>query len=284
MRLGSSLCPAWWVRRSLERGLVFSRAEIVLSRVGEALDGLRVAFLSDLHAGAFLRESDLCRVFERLARLEPELVLLGGDLVDSSPEDVLELRRPLELLEPPLGIYAVPGNHDYFAEQDLVIWRGVLASSGVRVLENQGQRVKRGPAGLWLAGVEDLDLGRPDLAGALLGCAEEEPILLISHQPDMFHEAAYVGVDLQLSGHTHGGQVCLLGQAPWVRSHTRLGYRGGLFEADGAQLYVGRGAGMTLLPVRIGAPAEVCLIELRGADPEPEPRAHPAEGSSPWPP
>lgn len=265
MSLGSSLCPGWWVRRSLERGLVFSRVELAVSRLGEALDGLRVAFLSDLHAGPFVRESDLCSVFERLARLEPELVLFGGDLVDSSPEDVLELRRPLELLQPPLGMYAVPGNHDYTAERDLVIWRGVLASCGVRVLENQGHRVKRGPDGLWLAGVEDLDLGKPDLARALQGCGGEEPVLLISHQPDMFHEAAYVGVDLQLSGHTHGGQIRLLGQAPWVRSHTRLGYREGLFEADGAQLYVGRGAGMTLLPVRIGAPAEVSLIELRAA-------------------
>jgi predicted MPP superfamily phosphohydrolase len=263
MHLGSWLYPSAWARRSLERELVFSRVEVVLSRLGEALDGLRVAFLSDLHAGAFMGEADFCLLFERLARLEPELVLLGGDLVDSSPEDILQLQRGLELLESPLGVFAVPGNHDYAAEEDLVIWRGVLASCGVRILENQGQRIKRGPASLWLAGVDDLELARPDLERALLGSQPDEPILLVSHQPDLFHEAAYAGVDLQLSGHTHGGQIRLLGQAPWVRSHTRLGYCEGLFELDGAQLYVGRGAGMTLLPIRIGAPAEVPLIELR---------------------
>jgi len=209
-------------------------------------------------------EADLCRIFERVARAEPDLVCLGGDLIEDRPEQILLLGKALSLLQPPLGIFAVPGNHEYDAEPGLMLWRSTLEEHGVEVLINRGQRVIRNGDSLWLAGVDDLSLGRPDLTQALRGAGEDEPVLLLSHHPDFFYESSHAGVDLTLSGHTHAGQITLFGRVPL--QHTLLGYWCGLFEEEGARLYVGRGAGTTKLPLRVNAPAEVPLIRLLTRD------------------
>lgn len=257
-RLGS------WLRQRLERGLVFSEVGLRLRRGGRGLHGLRIAYLSDLHAGHFMSEADLCRIFEQVARREPELVCLGGDLIERRPEQVLLLGKALSLLQPPLGIFAVPGNHEYDVDSDLVLWRHTLEEHGVEILINQGRRLMHNDESLWLAGVDDLSLGRPDLACALRGAAEDEPILLLSHHPDFFYEASRAGVDLTLSGHTHGGQITFFGRTPL--RHTQLGYWRGTFSEDGAQLYVGRGVGTTKLPLRLNAPGEVAMIRLLTED------------------
>ena len=253
-----------WLRRRLERGLVFHEVGLRLRRGGSGLHGLRIAYLSDLHAGHFMSEADLCRIFERVARHEPELICLGGDLIERRPEQVLLLGKALSLLQPPLGVFAVPGNHEYDVEPDLALWRSTLEEHGVEILINQGRRLMHNGESLWLAGVDDLSLGRPNLPDALRGVSEDEPILLLSHHPDFFHEASYVGVDLTLSGHTHGGQITFFERTPL--KHTLLGYWRGVFEEDGAQLYVGRGAGTTKLPLRLNASGEVPLIRLLTAD------------------
>ena len=255
-----ALAPGRWLRRRLERGLQFNEVELRLGRGGRGLHGLSIAYISDLHAGCFMTEMDLCRIFERVARYEPELVCLGGDLIEQYPEHVLLLGKALSLLQPSLGIFAVPGNHEYDAEPELGLWRSTLEQHGVEILINEGRRLTRGGESLWLAGVDDLTRGTPDLGAALAGAQEEEPVLLLSHHPDFFCESAYVGVDLTLSGHTHAGQITLFGRTPM--RHTLLGYWRGWFEVDGAQLYVGSGAGTTRLPIRIHAPGEVPLIRL----------------------
>jgi uncharacterized protein len=155
----------------------------------------------------------------------------------------------------------VPGNHDRYADPELATWRPFLEKRGVRVLVNEGLRIEVDGDPLWLAGVDDLGLGTPDLEAALAGARESEPVLLLSHHPDLFWEAAAVGVDLTLSGHTHAGQVTFLGRA--FTRHTLLGFWRGRFEIDGAQLYVCRGAGTSGLPLRVNAPGEVSLLTLR---------------------
>ena len=252
----------WWAGL-LGRRIRVTRVEVPLARAGAGLDGLRIAFLSDVHAGCFMGETELHRIFARIAELEPDLVCLGGDLVDTRPEEMLLYRRPLTRLAAPLGVFAVPGNHEYDAESDLKLFHDVLSEAGVRVLVNEGQRLERRGHTLWLAGVDDHSLGRPDIGAALEGAREDEPVILLAHQPDFFHESASVGVDLTLSGHTHGGQILLFGRTPcW---HSVLGYGSGHFYDEGAQLYVGRGAGVTLLPLRFGAPAELPLLEIRSS-------------------
>lgn len=224
------------------------------------LHGLRIAYLSDTHAGAFMREADLCRVFDRVARSEPDLVCLGGDLVENQPEQILQLGKAISLVRPPLGVFAVPGNHDRDADPQLALWHATLEEHGVVVLLNSGRRLEREGESLWLAGVDDLARGAPDLEAALDGLRDDEPCVLLSHQPDLFVEAAWTGVDLTLSGHTHGGQITCFGRTPL--RHTQLGFWHGHFERDGAQLYVGGGIGTTGVPLRIHAPGEVPVIRL----------------------
>jgi predicted MPP superfamily phosphohydrolase len=249
-----------WLRRRLERGRIFNPVDVRLGRAGPQLHGLRIAFLSDFHAGAFMDEVDLRRIFAAVARHEPDMVCLGGDLIEDRPEQILLFRKAIGLVRPPLGIFAVPGNHDYDADPELQLWTRALTDFGVTVLCNAGQRVSQDGESLWLAGVDDLTRGKPDLPAALADMRHEEPALLLSHHPDLFQEAHHVGVDLTLSGHTHAGQITLFGRTPFT--HSRLGYWRGRYERDGAQLYVGRGTGTTGLPIRIHASAEVPLVRI----------------------
>ena len=258
------LPPGSWLRDRLERERSFASVDLRLGRGGPGLHGLRIAYVSDLHVGGFMTEADLCRIFERLAEAKPDLVCLGGDLVDARPQESLLLGKALSLLRPSLGVYAVPGNHDYYADPDLRIWRHCLEEHGVTILMNEGRRIERRGEGLWLAGVDDLTQGFPDLAAALDGAREEEPILLLAHHPDFFDEAASVGVDLTFAGHTHAGQIVPFGR-PRTR-HTVLGYWCGRYEMDGAQLYVGSGVGTAGIPFRFRAPAEVPLIRILTRD------------------
>ena len=249
-----------WLHRRLRAGLEISSTEIPLRRGHADLDGLVIAFLSDLHAGLFMTEEDLVGLAERVAALKPDLVCFGGDLVNTAKRDVEAYERMLEILDPPLGIFAVPGNHEHYHKVDVASWERWLEGHGVRVLVNEGARLDRDGASLWLAGVDDLDEGRPDVERALEGRGEGEPVLLLSHHPDVFPRAAALGVDLQLSGHTHGGQIKLFGWAPIT--HSIHGYAEGAFERDGSRLYVGRGVGVTTLPLRIGVKSEVAMLRL----------------------
>lgn len=260
------LPPGRWLHRVLQRQLQFSEVKVPLRRAAAAgLSGLRIAFLSDIHAGSYLNEKDLCRLFARVAEKQPHLVCLGGDLINTREREILMYRRPLQLLSPELGIVAVPGNHDQFWGRDLGLWEAFLREQGVRVLINDGLRLTFGGVSFWVAGVDDLTEGRPDLAMALEGSTREELKILLSHNPDMFCEASSVGLDLTLSGHTHGGQVKVFGKV--LLSHSRFGWHEGLFDEDDCYLYVGRGVGVTVLPLRIGAPAEVPIVELTDVTP-----------------
>jgi len=264
------LPPARWLHRRIGRQLQL--AELVLPlRPGMAgLDGLRIAFVSDVHAGSFLGEADLGAIFARVQAAGPDLVLFGGDLINTRERELLLWKRPLESLRPRLGMFAVPGNHDHFWGRGIASWVAVLESCGVRVLLNKGLRIEHGGASLWLCGVDDLTEGAPDLEAALRGRRTGETTVLLSHHPDFFFEAAAADVDLTLSGHTHGGQIRLFGWAPI--HHSWFGYERGWYHENDCHLYVGRGVGVTVLPIRIDAPPEIPIVTLRcGVVPAPVP-------------
>ncbi len=250
-----------WVHRRIHRRLELPELTLWLREGVRGLDGLRIAFVSDVHAGSFLGEEDLTRVFERLQAASPDLVLFGGDLINTREREILLFRRPLACLRPRYGMFAVPGNHDHFFGPDIGLWQSFLQDNGVEVLMNRGCRIEHGGGSLWLCGVDDLTEGAPDLAAALVGRREREPAVLVSHHPDFFFEAAAVDVDLQLSGHTHGGQIRIGGWAPI--HHSRFGYERGWFVENDCRLYVGRGVGVTVLPLRIDAPPEIPIVTLR---------------------
>jgi uncharacterized protein len=252
-----------WLHRRIRSRLEMPDLTLSLRPDNEALSGLRIAFISDVHAGSFLNEADLTEIFRRVQAQQPDLVLFGGDLINTRDREILLFRRALLELRPRYGSYAVPGNHDHFFGPDISLWRAFLEENGVTVLLNRGVRIVHNGESLWLCGVDDLTEGEPNLEAALAGRRVGETCVLLSHHPDFFVEAAAAAVDLQLSGHTHGGQIRIAGKAPL--HHSRLGYERGWFADNGCQLYVGRGVGVTLLPIRIDAPPEVPFITLRSA-------------------
>ncbi len=252
----------WWHRR-IRRGLQLTPLRLPLRRGAEGLHGLRIAFLSDLHAGSFMSSDDLVTIFRQVAATEPHVVLFGGDLINTRERELLLYREALRALQPPLGMFAVPGNHDLFWGPDLGLWAAFLREHGVDVLVNRGTRLQFGGTSLWLCGVDDLTEGQPDLRAALAGRERGEAAVLLSHHPDFFFEAAAADVDLTLSGHTHGGQIRVLGRAPL--HHSQFGYEQGWFAEGDSRLYVGRGVGVTVLPIRIGAPPEIPIVTMVAA-------------------
>lgn len=252
-----------WLHRRLRADVEFSmtRVELAPERFAGRFD---VAFLSDLHAGFFMSGADLLDLAQRTNALHPDLVCFVGDLVDSSWRQVELFEEALAVLRPPLGTWVVPGNHEYYRDVDLERWEAFLSERGAHVLVNRGRRVEVEGDTLWVAGVDDLTEGAPDLARALEGRRDDEACLLLSHHPDVFAVARAFGIDLQLSGHTHGGQVRL---GPWTPlTHSKYGFQEGLHRDGASHLYVGRGVGVTVLPLRVGARPEVALVQVRGRD------------------
>jgi len=255
--------PGRLLRRRLHHSRLLREVTVDLARGGPDLNGFRIALLSDLHVGFYFSETEFAELARKVSAWSPDIICLVGDLVDHQRHELQWLSSGLKTLRAREAVVAVPGNHDYAADPDLAVFRQVLQNGGVVDLRNRGMRYQRGSASLWIAGLDDLTAGEPDLEAALAGLRDDEPAVMLSHHPDLFCEAAYAGVDLTLAGHTHGGQITWYGQALLPGHHqTRFGYWQGRYHADGAQLMVGRGVGVCVLPLRIAAAPEVLLIEI----------------------
>lgn len=236
-----------------------------LERWPEALDGLRVAVISDLHAGApHVGERKLERIVAKVNGVGPDVVALLGDYADPTvpggepiaPERVAEL---LGALRARLGVFAVLGNHDWVHYGERV--PRALRTQGIEVLENDAVAVERGGQVLWVAGLADMRERRADVTIALGMVPEGQPLIALTHDPDMF-PALRERASLTLAGHTHGGQIGI----PLVRrasAPTRHGYTGGEVREGGGYMYVSRGVGTTGLPIRMAAPPEIALLMLR---------------------
>lgn len=236
-----------------------------LRRLPRAMSGFRIVQLTDLHIGPTIGRAWLERIVARVNALEPDVVAITGDLVDGSVEDLREHTAPLADLRARYGVFFVTGNHEYYSGVDA--WVAELGRLGVRVLRNERVSIGDGDHSFDLAGVDDWSAGRmgggqgPDLARALAGRDPSRELVLLAHQPKQILEAERMGVGLQLSGHTHGGQIF-----PWGL-FVRLDqpYVAGLSWHGQSQIYVSRGTGYWGPPMRVGAPSEITLIELEGA-------------------
>jgi predicted MPP superfamily phosphohydrolase len=230
------------------------------------LDGLRVAVISDLHAGGpnvSVRGVDA--LVAAVQARAPDLVVLLGDYIDPRVLGGVRVRPEavaarLARLRAPAGVVAVLGNHDWRHEGHAVAL--ALRHAGIRVLENGAVRLTARNQPLWVAGVGDLRHRDPRVGEALAPVADGEPVLLLSHDPDVF---PYVPgrVALTLSGHLHGGQIDLPVVRRVIPSRHGMRYKAGHVVEDGRHLFVSRGVGETGLPVRIGAPPEVPVVRLR---------------------
>ncbi len=233
-----------------------------LRRLPNALSGFRVVQLSDVHIGPTIGRSFLARVVEQVNALDPDIVVITGDLVDGSVEALRAHVAPLADLRAKHGVFFVTGNHEYYS--GVVEWLDELRRLGVRVLRNERVSIGDGEHSFDLAGVDDWSAAGfggghgPDLERALAGRDPARELLLLAHQPKQILKAAASGVGLQLSGHTHGGQIF-----PWTL-FVKLDqpYIAGLSLHEGTQIYVSRGTGYWGPPMRVGAPAEITVLEL----------------------
>lgn len=221
---------------------------------------LRVAWLTDLHHGQYVRTASVRAWVDAALAEAPDLVLLGGDLVDQHPgADTDEsLVAELARLRAPLGVLAVWGNHDRGRFLRMDPFGAALRQAGTEVLVNRGVSVRDD---LYVAGLDDFRTGRPDLRAALDGWPATGATLLASHNPDVLPEVP-VDVGLTLAGHTHGGQVVLPGVgALYTSSQYGNRFLAGWVEGP-ARGYVSRGLGVSNLPVRINCPAELTILDL----------------------
>ncbi|MDB4961240.1 MAG: metallophosphoesterase [Myxococcales bacterium] len=250
---------------------VLADAEIVdvpvtLARLPRALDGFTIVQLTDIHVGGTIGAEFIEDLVERTNAIGADMIVLTGDFVDGSVDELREGVAPFAKLRAPHGVFFVTGNHEYYSGADA--WIAHFTSLGVRVLRNERVAITRGGGTFDLAGIDDYG-GRsflpghgPDLGRALAGRDPARAVVLLAHQPRQVHAAAKQDVDLQLSGHTHGGQVW-----PWhyLVSLQQGGLVAGRYQIGGTQLYVSRGAGYWGPPVRVGAPAEITRVILRSA-------------------
>ncbi|HWQ13247.1 MAG TPA: metallophosphoesterase, partial [Roseiflexaceae bacterium] len=239
---------------------VLERVELRLPRLPAGLDGLRVGHLSDLHLGFRYADSNLAWAVEVMRREQPDLIVITGDLV-SFQHAIPEVAGLLRGLSAPLGVYAVPGNHDYWEGVDDVA--AALAVCGVPMLFNEPRRITCGGAELWLIGMDDMWDGRIDMAAALRSVPADAFTLLLSHSPDFVEEAAARRVDLQLSGHAHGGHIRLPLLGPLAMPRFGRRYVMGRFQVGPTALYVSRG--LAGAPLRFNCPPEATIITLRRA-------------------
>ena len=237
------------------------RVTIPVEGLPAGWEGAKIVQLSDLHAGRHMTEGRLRGIARRAARLEPDLLVVTGDIVHNSPAFARRAAEAIASVPTRLGAFACLGNHDFHAGADQVA--AELEKAGVPVLRNQGRLVMRRGSGLWLCGVDDVWSSRFDLPAALRDKPEGAAVVLLSHQPNTWPLAQRAGVHLQLSGHTHGGQLALL----WLHRSLSLArfitpFVAGLYQQGASHLYVNRGAGSVMPLIRLGARPEVTEITL----------------------
>jgi uncharacterized protein len=236
---------------------VIERVRVPLRRLPLAMDGFRIVQITDVHVGPTIQKRYIEEIVAMVNALSPDLVAITGDLVDGTVEGLAEHVQPLASLRARQGVFFVTGNHEFYS--GMPAWIAHLGTLGIRVLENEHVMVGSGEDGFYLAGCHDYNAGALyDMDRALSGISPDREIVLLAHQPRSIFEAARRGVGLQLSGHTHGGQIfpwrfLVFLQQPFVE---------GLHRLRDTFVYVSRGTGFWGPPIRVGARAEIAEITL----------------------
>lgn len=239
--------------------LSLEKINVKIKRLPKKLDGFRIIHLSDIHHSPFTHLDHIARTVKVSNRLKPDLFVLTGDYVSHEREYIEPVAEVLGKLKAEFGIYACLGNHDHWTDAELVTES--FRANGINLLINEGLRFAARDASFWLAGVDDYMVGKTDLAAALRGSFPDEMKLLLAHNPIIFRQAVRSGVDLVLSGHTHGGQVKIRDKERKVFPRRRR-LSNGLHERKDSQIYITRGIGTVVLPVRYQCPPEISLLEL----------------------
>jgi predicted MPP superfamily phosphohydrolase len=250
------------------RWLKVEHVSVPLPRLPAAFDGLTVAQLSDLHLGAQMGPAFIREAIEVTLGLQPDLILLTGDYVSRTthgePEMIVE---ELSRLRAPEGVWAILGNHDHWNNANVVA--EALRHAGVCLLRNANGVLTRSGQRLWIAGVDDVLTHHHDLPRALHGIPDGAAVLLLVHEPDFADKAAEdARIGLQLSGHSHGGQISLPFLTRLALPRLARKYVRGLHRVGDLWLYTNRGLGTIGLPLRLNSRPEVTLLTLTAAGSE----------------
>ena len=233
------------------------RATLPVVGLAPALDGLRIGLITDLHHSEMVPAEDLMRAVSLMQAEAPDLVVLGGDYVTwGNRAYVVPCSEALAGLRPPLGVYAVVGNHD--DDRDMP---AALISHGYEVLRDARTTVKARGETIQLVGVRYWTQRRRDIARLIRGA--EGTVILLAHDPRRLNEAAELGIPLVLSGHTHGGQIVLPGVGAFAAR--RFPVIAGVGKRENTSIFVSRGVGTVYVPYRLNCPADVAVITLKGA-------------------
>ena len=240
--------------------------DIHIRRLGTAYDGLKVVHLTDIHHSLYTPLEDVERAVKMTNHLQPDLIALTGDYVTFSPTYIWPVAQVLGRLRARLGVFAVLGNHDFQVDADEMT--SALKAHRIHVLRNSHFALDSGHDRLWLVGVDDLWWSADDLEAGMRHVPSHDPKILLCHNPVGIHMAAEHHIDLVLSGHTHGGQV-RLPVVGGLYTRSKLGRRfiAGWNRLDGTQIYVSRGIGKVLVPLRVGCPPEIACLNLRAGSP-----------------
>ncbi len=253
--LGYSFVEPHWLR--------VDRCRVKIPGLPPAFTNLRIVQLTDLHHGPWIDLDHINTAIGMALDLAPDLILVTGDNVHRSPKYIEPVYQALSVLEAPLGVFGVLGNHDQWEDEDLVKTRRLMRRAGIVELTNARAWLQRQGQYLCLAGVGDLWTDQQHLDRALSGVPQGATVILMSHNPDYNEQMNDPRVKLMVAGHTHGGQVVLPLLGPLVLP-SKYGhkYAGGLVRDGSKQVYVSRGVGMAVLPVRFGCRPEVSLLTL----------------------
>jgi predicted MPP superfamily phosphohydrolase len=244
-------------------GPIVRTIEIPLANLPESLDGFTIAQVSDLHTGETIGPAYTEDVVRMVNDLKPDLVALTGDFADGFVNELRDHVAPLSQIEAPHGMFFITGNHEYYWDADG--WTAEFTKLGARVLQNEHVVIQHNGAEFVLAGVTDYStrhmspLRASDPQKALAGAPPGRTKILLAHQPDSYRMAHAAGFDLQISGHTHGGQYFPFNLLiPFFQRYYK-----GLNRHENMWVYVSRGTGYWGPPLRTGVPSEINLIRLR---------------------
>ena len=238
-----------------------------LPRLTKSFHGIRIAQLSDIHMGGWMNAERFQKIAEIVSALKPDLLFLTGDFLvghtfnKHSEEDLQSLVHILSPLTKPIPTFAVPGNHDYWTNVNAV--REMLKASGIIELTNSVFTLTRGNEHLHLCGVDDVWEGKVRLDNVISELSDDSLAILLAHEPDFADESSVSGrFDLQISGHSHGGQVVIPFIGPPILPYLGRKYPSGLYKVREMYQYTNRGVGTGRLPVRINCPPEITLFTL----------------------
>ena len=245
------------------------RQEFFLPRWPERMNGFTIAVLSDFHYDPYFSIHPLRSAIAMVSRLHPDLIALTGDFVSvplvgdwgkaaSAAEPCARLLRQMTA---PHGLWAVMGNHDDATDPEHVT--RALQAENIQVLANQSQPIEKDGARFWLAGVSDVMSGAADLSKSMHGVPAGDPVILLAHEPDFADEASQYPIDLQLSGHSHGGQIRIPFLPPLYLPELAKKYVWGTYRVGPLTLHTSAGLGTVGVPMRLNCPPEITLLTLR---------------------